>query len=537
MRVTAGKGVSVVLNSLAGEFIPKSISVLEPTGRFLELGKVDLYQNSKLGLYPFRSGLSFFTIDMGWLLQHRQVYSRALLSELMQMFESRELEPLPVQAFSIADASKAFRFMAQAKHTGKIVLTLRDQPQSEVVRLPSKKPLFRRDASYLITGGLGGFGLAMAQWMVEQGAKNLMLMGRSGIASSEAEQAVIKLRAAGARVEVAKADVTRETDVMRVIAQIDRTMRPLRGVFHAAMVLDDGYLLQLDGSRFQRVMAPKVDGAWNLHLATRDKPLDYFVMFSSLASWAGSIGQGNYAAANAFLDSLAQYRRAHNLPALTVNWGAIAEVGYVARNPDIARQLDRQGFPGLKPQEATAILSKLLQSDASEIGAIKVDFASMATTFASGPAHRRFSHLLQQFAASAASGGAQATRRGDILERLRSATPEEQVQRLEAMLRSEVSKVLGIPASRLDPEQDLSSLGLDSLMSVELEMALEAELGADLPLGFFLGEEISLKYLSERLREQLQSFVGGESQPEDDPPIASIVNGSAALDAEPVAAS
>src|SRR6266545_2842111 len=161
----------------------------------------------------------------------------------MQMFESRELEPLPVRTFPISEASKAFRFMAQAKHTGKIVLTLRDQPKPEVVRLPSKKSLFRIDSTYLITGGLGGFGLAVAHWMVEQGAKNLVLMGRNGIASIEAEQAVARLQAAGARVQVVKADVSRETDVKRVIAGIERTLPPLRGVFHAAMVLDDGYLL------------------------------------------------------------------------------------------------------------------------------------------------------------------------------------------------------------------------------------------------------------------------------------------------------
>jgi acyl carrier protein len=285
------------------------------------------------------------------------------------------------------------------------------------------------------------------------------------------------------------------------------------------------------------VMSPKVVGAWNLHRATLDRQLDYFVMFSSLASWAGSIGQGNYAAANAFLDSLAQYRSAHKLPALTVNWGAIAEVGYVARNPDIGRQLDRQGFLGLKPQEATAILGKLLQADAAEVGAIKVDFAGLAANLAGGPAYRRFSHLLRQVEASAAAGQPQATRRGDILERLRSVTPEEQVQSLEAMLRNEVSKVLGIPASRLDSEQDLSGLGLDSLMSVELEMALEAELGADLPLGFFLGEEISLRYLSQRLQEQLQTFVGNEPKFEAEPPIESFVDSTTALDPEPMAAS
>ncbi|HLF78587.1 MAG TPA: SDR family NAD(P)-dependent oxidoreductase [Dehalococcoidia bacterium] len=535
MKITGGKGVSVVLNSLAGDFIPKSISLLEPTGRFLEIGKVDLYQNSKLGLYPFRSGLSFFTIDMGWLLQHRPQLARTLLSELMQMFEERKLQPLPVRSFSISEATSAFRFMAQAKHTGKIVLSIKDQQGVKVEPLPSKKPLFRKDATYMVTGGLRGFGLAIAQWMVEQGAKHLMLVGRSGASTEEAAEAIAKLQASGIDVQVAKADVSHEADVARVVAEIDRSMPPLRGVFHAAMVLDDGYLLQLNQSRFETVMAPKANGAWNLHMATLGKKLDCFVLFSSLASWAGSVGQGNYAAANAFLDSLARYRQAQNLPALTVNWGAIADVGYVARNPDIGKQLDRQGFLGLRPHEATTLLGQLLQSGKAEAGAIRVDFSSMAATFAGGgAAHRRFSHLLQQQSADGASAQTQGGRRGEIFERLRSVPPEEQLKALEAMLRHQASSVLGIPASRLDPEQNLANLGLDSLMSVELEMALEAELGMDLPLGFFLGEEISLRSLSQRLREQIQAGLTAEESLPSQSAVEEAISGPGVSEPEPV---
>jgi acyl carrier protein len=272
------------------------------------------------------------------------------------------------------------------------------------------------------------------------------------------------------------------------------------------MVLDDGYLLQLNPDRFETVMGPKANGAWNLHTVTKDKELDYFVMFSSLASWAGSVGQGNYAAANAFLDSLAHHRHANGLPALTVNWGAIADVGYVARNPEVGKQLDRQGFLGLRPHEATTLLGQLLQSGKAEAGAIRVDFSSMASTFAGGgAAHKRFSHLLQGSESAGAKGQAG---RGELFEKLRNVSPEEQVKALESMLRAQASSVLGIPASRIDPEQNLANLGLDSLMSVELEMALESELGTDLPLGFFLGEELSLRSLSTKLRDLIAANAG-----------------------------
>ena len=532
MRITGGKGVSVILNSLAGDFILKSISLLEPTGRFLELGKVDLYQNSKLGLWPFRSGLSFFTIDMGWLLQHRPELCRTLLAELMTMFENRTLEPLPVRTFPIADATKAFRFMAQARHIGKIVLSLRGHEPIKVAAAPSKKMLFRADATYLITGGLGGFGLAVAQWMVDQGARRLVLAGRSGVSSPEAEQAVARMRQAGAIIDVAKVDVSREHEVTELVARIERTMTPLRGVFHAAMVVDDGYLLQLNAERFQRVMAPKAGGAWNLHRATLGQPLDYFVLFSSVASWFGSVGQGNYAAANAFLDSLAQYRRARKLPALTINWGAIADVGYIARHPDVGRQLDRQGVLGLKPREATALLGQLLQIDGVEAGVIRLDFQSLAASQSGGAAYRRFSHLLLQQPTDAASDQPQGTMRGDLFERLRSVPLEEQQPRLESMLRRAISGVLGIPASRLDPEQELRNLGFDSLMSVELEAALENELGVDLPMGFLLGEEVSVRQVSQRLLEQIRAVAGGETSAAHGPSNARHAIGSAAASIE-----
>src|SRR6185503_19269029 len=154
MRLTNGKGINMVLNSLAGNFIPKSMSLLQPMGRFLELGKIDLYQNNKLGLWPFRSGLSFSAIDMGWLIQNRPELSRTLLTEIMQMFEDRTLTPLPVKAFPASEATKAFRFMAQARHIGKIVLSLREANAPVVSQPAPKKALFRKDATYLITGGL-----------------------------------------------------------------------------------------------------------------------------------------------------------------------------------------------------------------------------------------------------------------------------------------------------------------------------------------------------------------------------------------------
>jgi acyl transferase domain-containing protein/acyl carrier protein len=506
MSITRGKGIDMVLNSLAGEFIPKSMSLLKPMGRFLEIGKVDLYQNSKLGLYPFRSGLSFSAIDMGWLTENRPELAQQVLAEVMQMFEERKLQPLPVQAFPVAEVSKAFRYMAQARHVGKIVISMRD-PQASVVRqAPAKKALFRKDGTYLVTGGFSGFGLATAQWMAKNGAKNLVLASRSGAATDDAKRAVAELQAAGVRVEIAKVDVSDRTQVNGLVSRINATMPPLRGVFHAAMVIDDGYLLQLTQERFDTVYGPKLEGAWNLHLATRDQPLDYFVMFSSVSALVGSVGQGNYAAANAFLDALAQHRRSAGQAALSVNWGVIADVGYAARNQDVTRLLDRQGVIGIRPAEATEMLGILLRrGDVAQAGAMRFDFDKLRESIGRGAAFQRFSTVLLSVQNAGASSS---ERRGGALERLAGETPEVQLKEIEALLKREVANVLGIAANKIDIDAELLSLGLDSLMSVELEMTLERELGAELPLGFFLVEDLTLKGLALKMRELIQSGPG-----------------------------
>ena len=395
MEATGGKGVSVVLNSLAGEFIPNGLSVLEPTGRFVELGKIDIYQDSKLGLAHFKKGLSFFAVDLGWLMQNRPEFSSSLLGEVLDMFEAGTLRPLPVKTFPISDAGAAFRHMRQAKQIGKIAVSLHGTPV-EVAPAPDSSPLFRSDATYLISGGLSGFGLEIGRWLVDQGARHLVLLGRRGVASPDAEPVLAGMRETGAHIKVAAVDITQEDQVNRLLDDIGKSMPPLRGIFHAAVVFDDGYLTQLDEERFARVMAPKVAGAWNLHAATLDKALDYFVCFSSSNSLTGAPGQGNYSAANAFLDAFAHYRRARRLPALTVNFGPFAEVGFVARRAALARLLAVQGLEGLKSQEAEAALAQLLRGDSCEMGVIRGDLPKLARFYASPATSRRFSHIIRQ---------------------------------------------------------------------------------------------------------------------------------------------
>jgi NADPH:quinone reductase-like Zn-dependent oxidoreductase/aryl carrier-like protein len=477
MEITGGQGVDIVLNSLAGKAIAKGISCLAPYGRFLELGKRDIYQNSKLGLWGFRKNVSFFAIDLGGLLTAKPIFVKALLGELSQHVAAQTFHPLPHRVFPVSRIGEAFRHMAQAKHVGKIVISMRGQG-TLIDPLDEKSLALRPDATYLITGGFGGLGLTLAKWIIEHGGRNVVLMGRSGAASEEAKKALQELQATGARVMAARADITDEKQLADALAEIDRSMPPLRGLFHAAMVLDDGILLQLDRARFRKAMAPKVDGAWNLHTQTLHRPLDFFVLFSSVSSLVGNPGQANYVAANAFLDAFAYYRRSLGLPAMTINWGHVAGAGYVSRHQELSELLTSRGFLGLSPQQAMEALNRTLQKKPIQMGVMRMDWQKVARSISTAALSQRLSAL-----AGASSleqqGGEEGSR---IREGLLHANPEEREEIVQTYIREQVARVLGASASKLDVDRPLNELGLDSLMGVELRNRVETDLALSLPM-------------------------------------------------------
>ena len=229
----------------------------------------------------------------------------------------------------------------------------------------------RADASYLITGGFGALGLRAAQWLADSGARHLVLAGRGGARSDDVRRRIEEIERQGVTVVSATADVADPKSVASLMETIDSTLPELRGVVHAAGTLDDGVLAQQSWARFAGVLAPKVDGAWNLHQATIERALDFFVLFSSTASTFGSPGQGNYAAANAFLDGLAHYRRGLGLPALTVNWGAWAESGMAAQlNDHHKRRLTEMGIGLIGPEDGMRLLGKLIASSTTQVAGV-----------------------------------------------------------------------------------------------------------------------------------------------------------------------
>jgi len=473
MEITGGAGVDAVLNSLAGEFIPKSLSVLAPFGRFLEIGKIDIYGNSKLGLAALKENISYHVIDLGQLILEQPSRVMAIFDQLRPRFDSGEYAPLTHKIFPITEVVEAFRYMAQGKHIGKNVLSFNEDSIS-IGPCTEDGHLLRSDASYLITGGSGGFGLEVSKWMAKQGARNLVLMSRSG-PRDQAAADIEELRAEGVNVLDVRGDVTRQDDVQRVIEQIQSDCLPLKGVVHAAMVLDDDFLAELDEDRFNRVLHPKMVGAWKLHVATREIPLEHFVCFSSLSAVIGATKQSNYNAGNCFLDALACHRRALGLPALTLNWGAILGAGFVERNRKTAEYLDTVGLKSLHVDEALRMYREMIQRSEPLIAVGRVDWRQLGKLSPAVGNLRTYAPVAHDRTDSRA--GVSLTRQ------LMAALPSDRLAIVEDYLAKQVAGVFGIETAKVDRTTPLTNLGLDSLMAVELMNRIESETGTNIPMG------------------------------------------------------
>lgn len=491
---TDGEGVDVVLNSLSGEAISKGLEILRPGGRFVELGKRDIYADSRLGLLPFRNGLSFTAVDVDRMISERHPAVRSGLESVVRLLEQGAVSPLPAEVHPADAAVEAFRRMSRARHIGKIVLSF-DEPEVVVQSAPaSPAPAIRAEGSYLLTGGLGGLGLTVARWLVERGARNLALLGRSG-PSPEARKVIEELEQAGTRVRVVRADVSDLSAVERAVREVEEHLGPLRGVLHAAGVLEDKTLLQLDGERLRGVMAPKVDGAWNLHRATRDRALDQFVLFSSAASILGSPGQANYAAANAFMDSLAHHRRILDRPALAINWGAWSEVGLAAR-PDRGGRLARRGLGSISPRRGVEALGRVLELDEAQVAVTPFDLGRWRQFYPAAAELPLFEAMAEATVPEEAEKGT--LNKGQLL----AASEGERIEILGDYLKRSIARVLGLAVASLDPTTALTKLGLDSLMALELRNRVEVDVGLKLPVVALL-EGPSTQELARDLAGQL----------------------------------
>jgi surfactin synthase thioesterase subunit/NAD(P)-dependent dehydrogenase (short-subunit alcohol dehydrogenase family) len=479
MQVTGGRGVDIVLNSLTGRFISQGLKCLAPFGRFVELGKSDIYRNGKLNLERLGENISYFVVDVDRLALQKPELHRQILTTVVELFERGELKPLGITEFRICKLPEAMKFMTRAAYRGKIVLNMEND---RVRTLPPRTVTFRPDRSYLISGGASGFGLEIARWMANRGARHLLLLSRRGCKTAADFAAIEEMREQGAQIVVVQADVTDQESVNRLVERFQGVLPPLAGVIHGAAVLDDASISTMDMARFERVFNPKAQGAWNLHEATlaSGANLDFFLMLSSISSVLGLNGQVNYAAANFFQDALAQYRRQRGLPATSLNLGVLGSYAGMSKNDDknIIELLESHGMPPMSHGDVLGKLEAALVQQPVQRMTARLDWARFRNAYPHLVRDSRFVDLMSD--AALARGGRQ--KGASLRMALAELTPEQRQDRLEEELTNSLARILDAKPEQLDVAASIDNLGLDSLMLTQMRNWILRALDLNVPL-------------------------------------------------------
>jgi NADPH:quinone reductase-like Zn-dependent oxidoreductase len=524
LDVTQGKGVDIILNSLVGPAIDAGIQALAPGGRFVEMGLADL--RSEESIASVRPDVTYLPFNLVTSIANGESFIREVMERIFDAFRAGALRPLPQKVYPMGQARDAFRMMAQARQMGRIIL----RPAHQHMR-----PGIRSDAAYLVTGGLSGIGLEVADWLGQRGAAQVIVLGRSA-ATPEASSVFEAMRKAGTQVDVCEGDVTREADVQAALQQANRF--PLHGIFHCAGVVDDAALLQQDWDKFQRVIATKLVGAANLHRLTADAPLDHFVLFSSVASAFGGPGQANYAAANATLDALAHYRQSHGLAGLSINWGPWNETGMAVRL-GVLQQKSNMGMGSISNSDGLRALQRMLAGNLPQILFAPMDwkkyFAVSSAGEGSDPNRQLLSELREMRSQKPGTTAGQQTKNPSWLPQLEATAPSQRQHVVMDLIAARVKATLGLNvAQEIDPAQPLQELGLDSLLSIELRNSLGASLERTLPATLLFNYP-TLKALSGFiLREVLTETPDVPTDVKSDVSPASLVDEIEALSDEEV---
>jgi 1-acyl-sn-glycerol-3-phosphate acyltransferase len=468
LAATGGDGVDVVLNSLSGPAIAAGLRCLAKYGRFVEIGKRDIYADASLELLPFRHNLSFSAVDLDLLCRERPALAGSMLRLVAARFTDGTYSALPMTTFPVQQTSAALRLVGQARHIGKVVINVSDTEVELDAPLPAA-PHARPDGTYLVTGGTGGFGREVAGWLADHRAGAIVLMSRSG--GDAATLDALRQRCAPTSITVVRGDISNEVDGRRVLDEIRRDQPPLRGVVHAAMALTDVPLVALTEDGLREAIRAKLDGVRLLDELTASDDLDFFVAFSSMASLLGNPQQGAYAAANAAMAAVIQRRRAAGRVGTVVDWGVLGAVGYVAQNPEVAAFLDRQGYLSFRPAQALAALAAALADGRPQLMAARIDWSRWAAT-ASREAH---TPRLAHFAPTSIGAGT-----NPALVNLDGLSPELRRDAVRERVRTIVASLLGISPARIDSDRTLFDLGFDSLIAVELTVRLQADFGVEL---------------------------------------------------------
>lgn len=508
---TGGKGVDIVLNSLAGELLDETWHCLAPYGRFVEIGKKDIQSNKQLEMRPFQDAVTFASFDLVQLSDYRGPVLFRILGDVVNLFEQKAVRALiPITTYPISDLTRAFRQMQAGRHIGKIVVVPQPGDKVKVCTGPSPVRL-SSDVTYLITGGLGGIGRSIARWMVERGAKHLILVSRNSASRPESQKLIKELGHAGCEAVAVNCDVSRSMNLGQVLFECQETMPPIRGVIQAAMNLQDSILEQMSFTQWSSSIAAKVQATRNLHEFFGDR-LGFFIMLSSVVGVVGNASQSNYGAGGSYQDALARHRVAHGLPGVSLDLGMVQSVGWLAENKAVGDRLLREGYRPLSEEEVLQLVESAIRDpvrapNTSQVITGIAGFAPEAPdTAASGwRSDPRFTGLqLRPRATHAAEPFTPATSVRSLKQALAEATAVEQpvAPLITHAVIEKLSEMFAMPVSEINPSMPLSRYGVDSLVAVELRNWLVAQSGCEMSIFDVMGSA-SLSALADKIADRL----------------------------------
>ncbi|KAF7879091.1 hypothetical protein EAF04_000291 [Stromatinia cepivora] len=502
MRLTHDQGVDVVLNSLSGESLKASWDCIAPFGRFIEIGKKDIQSHHALPMFPFSKCATFSAVDLATMTPARPLLIRKAFTAVMNLFKAGQIHTAkPLHVYKISEIEKAFRFMQSGKNSGKIVIDMDEAEKIPVVLTTRPTYNFDADASYIVTGGLGGLGRSISLWLADRGVKHLILLSRSGAVTTESQTLLGQLKKKGVRVEAPACDITNSSILKQTLEDLKQKMPPIKGCIHSAMVLRDSVFETMTYNDWQASVGPKVAGSWNLHsLLPRD--LEFFVMLSSVSGIVGQGGQANYSAGNVYLDALARHRIAQGLKAYSLDLGPMLSSGFIAENREMRERFDRLGtlldvsMPelfglldyacdptrvsiGMNPEEVQIVTGLKTPADLRVRG---VDEPSWMLS-------PMFSHLYQLAGSlSATASSSSSSTNVDLpLVMSQSATLLDAATVIASELSKRLGKILSIPVETFDLDRPIHTYGLDSLVAVELRNWFAKTLKADVAVFEIVG--------------------------------------------------
>ncbi|KAJ0122144.1 reducing polyketide synthase [Diaporthe amygdali] len=500
-RVTSGRGVDCVLNSLSGELLRASWECVAMFGTFVEIGLRDITNNMRLDMRPFIKCTTFAFINLtNFFDDHKDIAGQILQDTFDLVHKGVLYAPSPLTAYPVGEIESAFRTMQRGKHRGKLALSFPDGAQAKVYRRAKDALKLDSRATYLIVGGLGGLGRSLAREFVACGAQHIAFISRSGAASAEAREVVEELSARGALVRTYRADVADEASFLAAMEQCSRELPPIRGVVQMAMVLRDSVIENMSYADWSVPLRPKVQGTWNLHrFFDQSRPLDFFIACSSVSGVCGNAGQAQYAAGNTYQDALASYRRARGLKAVAVNLGIMRDVGAIAESAGVGNNLSQwEDVIGIREPAFHALIKSLIarQRDGDNAAAdqcpaqvctglgsadlIAAHGLSLPYYFADprlGPLAVRTSVATQSSADGQGAGASLASRLAEA-----GGNPEQATEVILDALVHKIADMLQIPASEVDPSRPMYRYGVDSLVALEVRNWITRELKANIAL-------------------------------------------------------